>query len=152
MVLPNLLSVDEPQIPQLVGKCRQLEQLDMESKPCCFMEMVTQISLHCARFSGLTMAGSIKKEDVTAIVDYLPRIKRLNLSRSFLPREELLGIINGCRELHRLSVNNCIGFEADEEICRKASGIKVFEHEDCKLFDESVFAMDERDPLNVLVV
>ncbi|WOK97088.1 hypothetical protein Cni_G05796 [Canna indica] len=153
LVLPNILLADEPLIPQLVGKWKELEKLEMELKPSSFSEMVMQINLNCRRFSGLRMFGSIKKEDVKAIIKYLPKIKHLNLSKSYLQKEELVEIIKGCRELETLSVNNCIGFEADEEeVLRRASAIKNFENEGSKLFDESAYDMDECDPLNVLVI
>ncbi|CAL9196233.1 unnamed protein product [Musa hybrid cultivar] len=152
LALPNLLLADEPQIPELVGRWKELETLEMESKPSSFLEMVRQISINCGSFSGLRMWGSIKKDDVSAVVDCLPRIKHLSLSKSYLPNEQLVEIISGCRELETLRVNSCIGFEVDEEIVRRASGIKTFEHEGCKLFDESDCDMDECDPLYVHVI
>ncbi|WOK99537.1 F-box/LRR-repeat protein [Canna indica] len=126
----------------------------MESKPSSFSEMVRQISLNCKNFSGLRMAGSVEAEDVSAIVTCLPMIKHLSLSKSYLAKEQLLGILNGCRELESVSVRDCIGFEADdEEILRKASGIKAFECEGSKLLDDySGYETDECDPFYIHVM
>ncbi|RWW14279.1 hypothetical protein BHE74_00013256, partial [Ensete ventricosum] len=142
----------EPHLPELVGKWKELERLEMESKPSSFLELVKQISLTCKRFSGLAMSGSIKIEDVSAIVDYLPRIKTLCLHGSYLPKEKLLAILSGSRELEKLSVTDCVGFEADEEILHRASGIKTFEYEGSKLADDLGYETDECDPLYVHVV
>ncbi|URE00519.1 F-box LRR-repeat protein [Musa troglodytarum] len=152
VVLPNLRSAEEPHIPEIVGKWKELERLEMESKPSSFSELVKQISLNCERFSGLAMSGSIKIEDVSAIVDYLPRIKNLCLRDSYLPKETLLAILSGSRELEKLSVTGCIGFEADEEILHKASGLEAFEYEGSKLADASGYETDEGDPHYVHVV
>lgn len=151
MALPNLSLADEPQMPELVEKWKGLEQLQMELKPSSLVDMITRISLGSKRFCSLRMAGSIKNEDATAIVKHLPGIKHLNLSKSYLPREQLLDLINGCRELQSLIVDNCVGFEVDAEIFKKASGIKLFRHEGCRLHDQFAYDIDDCDPLDLLV-
>ncbi|KAG6472025.1 hypothetical protein ZIOFF_069480 [Zingiber officinale] len=109
-------------MPKLVGKWKGLEQLLMKSKPSSsFVEMVTRISLSSKRFCSLRMAGSIKKEDTTAI-------------------------------LQSLIVDNCVGFEADEEIFKKASGIELLRHEGCGLLDQFAYDTDECDPLDLLIL
>ncbi|THU51543.1 hypothetical protein C4D60_Mb06t32140 [Musa balbisiana] len=147
LVLPNLSPADEADIPKIVGKWKDLEQLEMEAKPSSFLEMLSEINLHCKKFSGLKMCGSIKKEDMLAIVNLLPKLKFLCLSKSYLPREQLLGILSGCKELQRLTVSDCMGFEADEEVKKRGLGIKIFEHEGSKLFDDFDYNSDECDPL-----
>ncbi|XP_038970390.1 F-box/LRR-repeat protein At3g48880-like isoform X2 [Phoenix dactylifera] len=152
VVLPNLLMEDEVHIPELVAKWKELELLEMQSKPASFSEMVTEISRNCKNFAGLRMFGSIKKDDVLAIVRLLPKLKHLCFDKSYLPKEQLLMIMDGCKELEKLSVKDCIGFEADEEVMRKTSGIKIFESEGSKLFDDSGYDTDECDPLYVHVI
>lgn len=152
VVMPNLLLEDEVHIPELVAKWKELELLEMQSKPASFLEVVERISLNCKNFVGLRMLGSIKKDDALAIVKLLPKLKYLCLNKSYLPKEQLLLIMDGCRELERLSVKDCIGFEADEEVMKKAQGIKIFECEGSKLFDDSGYDTDECDPLYVHVI
>ncbi|RRT86117.1 hypothetical protein B296_00004489 [Ensete ventricosum] len=157
LVLPNLSPADEADIPKLVGKWKDLEQLEMESKPSSFLEMLSEINLHCKKFSGLKLCGSIKKEDMLAIVNLLPKLKFLCLSKSYLPREQLMGMLSGCKQLQRLTVSDCIGFEADEEVKKRGSGIKIFEHEGSKLFDDkcldhSLSTLNHLCPLSILCI
>lgn len=152
VVLPNLLSEDEVYIPELVGKWKELELLEMQSKPASFLEMVAQISLNCNNFAALRMFGSIKPDDASAIIKLLPKLKHLCFDKSYLPKEQLLMIMDGCKELEILSVRDCIGFEADEEIMKRALGIKFFDCEGSKLFDDFGYETDECDPLYVHVI
>ena len=144
---------DEARIPELVGKFSELELLEMESKPVSFVQLAVQISANCRKFRGLKMAGAIKKEDAMAIVEHLPKIKSLDLSRAYLPKEQLMVILDGCREIERLSVNECIGFETgNEEVMKKAKGIKMFENRGSKLEDDFDYETDDCDPWHVCIL
>ncbi|WOL18812.1 hypothetical protein Cni_G27609 [Canna indica] len=101
LALPSLSAADEVEIPKLVRKWKELEEL----------EMLQEINLNCAGLSSLKMMGSIKKEDVAAIVGYLLEIKHICLDKSYFLREHLVELIDGCRELEAMSVHDCVGFE-----------------------------------------
>ncbi|XP_072988202.1 F-box/LRR-repeat protein At3g48880-like [Typha latifolia] len=152
VVLPNILSEDEPHLPEIFAKWKDLEWLEMATKPSSFLEVVTQISASCKNFVGLSMSGSIKKRDAMAIVELLPQLKCLCLNKSYLPKEELLIILSGCKNLERLSVKDCVGFELDVEVMNRGKGVGVFEREGSKLFDEFGYETDECDPLYVHVI
>ncbi|KAF5179988.1 hypothetical protein FRX31_030424 [Thalictrum thalictroides] len=98
-----------------------------------FKEIVSQIYTNCENLVALTMEGRVGFEEALAIVTFLPNIKKLVLCTSKLPRENLLLILAGCRELELLDVTNCRGFDAgdagDTEILSKASHIKTFKSE-----------------------
>ncbi|THU65790.1 hypothetical protein C4D60_Mb05t07360 [Musa balbisiana] len=143
--LPDLTLADEAHIPEMVGKWKDLERLEMGTKPSTFSTMVSEISRNCDNFTALRVSGSIEKEDAWAVVNSLPELKHLELCKSYLTKAELMVIMNGCRKLERLSVRNCLGFEADEEVLRTGSGIKAFEHEGSKLLDDSGYETDEPD-------
>lgn len=99
------------------------------------------------------MAGAIKKEDAEAIADHIANIKSLDLSRAYLPKEQLMAILDGCKVLERLIVNECIGFEADDEaVKRKASRIETFDSRGAKLMVDFDYDTDDCDPMNVCVI
>ncbi|KAG6473837.1 hypothetical protein ZIOFF_067755 [Zingiber officinale] len=56
------------------------------------------------------------------------------------------------QKLQSLIVDNCVGFEADEEIFKKASGIELLRHEGCRLLDQFAYDTDECDPLDLLIL
>ncbi|KAG0475494.1 hypothetical protein HPP92_015180 [Vanilla planifolia] len=146
VALPCLSSAEEVQISELVCKWRDVEQLKMESKPSNFPNLARNISLHCRNFRGLVVSGEITEVDALAIVCYLPMLKELDLSNSNLPKTELLTIIKGCKQLKKLNVNGCIGFEGDDkEILETASCIKEFNNEACKLYYEDAYQSGEWD-------
>lgn len=127
---------DEMHFPKLVGKWKELQQLEIEFKPSSFPDLAAEISLNCKKFRGLSMTSSITKEDASAIVTYLPKLHNLNLSRSYLPKIELLAIMDGCKELETLGANDCIGFRPnDEDVMQRASGLK-FESKGSKLMED----------------
>lgn len=135
LALPSLMPEDELRIPQLIGKWEDLEELEMELKPSCFVALMEEISVKCKKFTGLKMSGSIQRSDALAIVDFAPRLKWLDLSGSYLPEEELVVVMKGCGEIERLSVKCCIGFQVDGDVLEMGSGIKEFDHEGSKLCD-----------------
>lgn len=136
LALPNLLQPYDRHIPEIMGRWKELELLDMGFKPSSFVPILEQISLNCKSFVGLQMYGCVHKEDALAIVTHLPKLKYLAMKGSFLGKEELLVILDGCRELEELDVTRCTGFDVDDEILRMASGIKTFEHKGSKLHDD----------------
>nr|XP_018680933.1 PREDICTED: F-box/LRR-repeat protein At3g48880-like isoform X3 [Musa acuminata subsp. malaccensis] len=146
LALPdNFMLEDDLLIPELVGRWRDLEQLEMETKPSSFLEMIAVIGRNCSRFGRLKVRGLIGKEDAKAIVDCLPDLNHLELSKSYLTKEELVVIVNGCRKLERLTVKDCLGLQVDDEVVRSASRIKCFEHEGSKLLDDYGYETDESE-------
>ncbi|CAL9204230.1 F-box/LRR-repeat protein At3g48880 isoform X1 [Musa acuminata AAA Group] len=146
LALPdNLMVEDDLRIPDLVGSWRDLEQLEMETKPSSFLRVIAEIGRYCTKFSRLKVRGLIDKEDAKAIVDRLPHLKYLELSKSYLTKDELVVIISGCRKLERLIVRDCLGFQADDEVLRLASRITRFEHEGSKLLDDYGYETDESE-------
>lgn len=146
LALPeNFMLEDDLLIPELVGRWRDLEQLEMETKPSSFLEMIAVIGRNCGRFGRLKVRGLIGKEDAKAIVDCLPDLNHLELSKSYLTKEELVVIVNGCRKLERLTVKDCLGLQVDDEVVRSASRIKCFEHEGSKLLDDYGYETDESE-------
>ncbi|XP_020599291.1 F-box/LRR-repeat protein At3g48880-like [Phalaenopsis equestris] len=153
LALPGLTLKEETQIPILLSKWKELRLLELESKPSNFSQLVVKISQNCIHFIELKMPNSaINKDDVLAMHKYLPKLRSLDLSRAYLPKKELLLIAEGCRELQRLCVKNCVGFEEDEEVKRKACKIETFECEGSKMIHEGGFGMDECDDLYVDVI
>ncbi|KAF9625244.1 hypothetical protein IFM89_020830 [Coptis chinensis] len=122
-------------IPELIAKLNYLENLGI-----CGVELnkiVTQIGIHCSNFVGLFINSSIHFDEATSIVTNLPKIKHLSLRNCSLPRECLIQILNGCRDLVLFDVRGCIGFdEDDEEILKLASHIKDFRPQGSMLYDD----------------
>ncbi|KAK8964567.1 F-box protein FBW2 [Platanthera guangdongensis] len=138
VALPILSQCEEVQIPQLVCKWKDLGRLELESKPSNFKELVKNISLNCSKFSCFRISrSSFGKEDVLAIIRFLPKLKKFELISSYLPKEDLMIMIRGCKELESLNAIDCIGFNGDdEEITSKVSHMKDFKLEGCKLYYE----------------
>ncbi|KAJ0980446.1 hypothetical protein J5N97_008701 [Dioscorea zingiberensis] len=149
LVLPRLEQEAENQLPELIKHWKDLEELEMESKPSSFLELVAQISVHCDKFSGLKMFGHIRMEDSWALVNSLPKLKCLNLSKSCMSKEELMVMIEGLREMESLIVNECIGFQVDDEVKRRSLSIQNFEYEGCELRVDDAFDTHEFDCLHV---
>lgn len=147
LCLPRINFDDEFQFLSLISKWSDLEWLEIESKPSNLREMVEQIGIHCSRFYGIKIRGLIREEDVSGIVDFLPKIKVLDLSGSRIGREEVLAIVDGCRELRRLSLKDCVGFEVDEDVKWRARDIHVFEFEGCRIEDELINFVDQSEVL-----
>ncbi|WOL07011.1 hypothetical protein Cni_G15746 [Canna indica] len=146
LALPdNLMLEDDLRVPEFMGRWKDLEKLEMETKPSSFLETVAEIGRHCGKFSRLKVRGLIGKEDARAIANWLPELKQLELNRSYLTKEEVAVIVSGCRKLERLSVRDCLGLQADEEVRRLAAGVEWFEHEGCRLLDEHGYESDESE-------
>ncbi|KAG0467822.1 hypothetical protein HPP92_017150 [Vanilla planifolia] len=125
LALPNLALDDEACIPNLIVKWKALEKLEMESKP--FIFPLWQLRL------GKTARTSMN-------------------CGSYLPKEELLFVLEGCRELDSLTAKNCVGFEADDAVKRKAFELKIFEHEGSELANDRWHEIDECDDLHHVYV
>lgn len=123
----------EKHIPNYLSKWKKLEHLHMHGKPISFMEILSEISLHCKNFNKLEMSGSLRNQEALAIATLLPKIKHLCLSKSYMSKEALLVILRGCRELETLDAKYCIGFKVDDEILKMASHIKRRELDGCAL-------------------
>ncbi|XP_018681733.2 F-box protein FBW2-like isoform X1 [Musa acuminata AAA Group] len=146
LALPDKLMLeDDLRIPELIGRWKDLEQLELETKPTSFLETVAAIGHNCTRFARLKVRGLIGKEDASVIAMCLPELKQLELSGSYLTKDELAVIVSGCRKLERLTATDCLGFQADEELLRLASGIHSFEHEGSKLLSDNGYETDESE-------
>ncbi|XP_020255125.1 F-box/LRR-repeat protein At3g48880-like [Asparagus officinalis] len=153
ITLPKLMLEHEVHITELAAKWKELERLEMGSKPSPFTRLAARISTNCKKFRALKMAGSIKREDATAIAGCFKGIKELDLSRAYLPKEHLVVIVKGCKEIEKLILNECVGFDSgDEEIRKLVDGIKIFESRGSVVFDDYDFENDDCDPLNVCVM
>ncbi|XP_042509278.1 F-box/LRR-repeat protein At3g48880-like [Macadamia integrifolia] len=113
---------------KFVSKWEDLEHLSLLLIPKdSFKDILTQISLSCKNFVGLSTTGSVYTEEAIAIATALPKIRYLRLSRSTLPKNSLKIILDGCEDLVLLDARNCIHFEEDDkEILEIASHIKTF--------------------------
>ncbi|KAH0457722.1 hypothetical protein IEQ34_013037 [Dendrobium chrysotoxum] len=134
LALPTLLRQDDQQIPGLIARWKDLEILEMKWKPILFLELIEEIRANCPNFMGLHLCGHFEGKDAEAIVKCLPKLRSLVMRGSFLRREELMMILNGCKELQEVDVSRCRGFDADDEILKKASSrIKKFACEGSKV-------------------
>ena len=111
-------------------------------------EVLAQINIHCKNFVALAITRAIiGKDEASAIVTLVPNIQFLGLrSAKFMEKENLVMILQGCKNLVQFDVRDCIGFdEGDDEILKLASHITTFEHEgsrlsrrcivDCSIYD-----------------
>lgn len=136
MCLPRINFDDEVHFVSLINKWSDLEWLEIESKPQNLREMAEQIGIHCKKFYGLKICGLIEMNDVFEIVNFLPKIGILDLSGSQIAKEQVLAIVDGCSELKRLSLKDCVGFKVDAELKKRAQDIEVFEFEGCRVEDD----------------
>lgn len=153
VALPILSADDEAMISELVCNWRDLERLELGSRPLNFPELVKKMGVYCKKISEIVVSGEIREEDAVAIAGYLPKLKKLDLSDSCLAKKDLFVIVRGCGELEELIVNGCFGFEGDDkEIKSKVSGIRNFKSEGCKLYCEDAYEFcdlgDVYPPLN----
>ncbi|KAK8954217.1 F-box protein SKIP19 [Platanthera zijinensis] len=138
--LPRISVDDESQFLNLITNWKDFELLEMDSKPAKLTEIMKLIDLHCKNFGGLKLRGWISRDEALGIADSLPKLRFLDLSGSHLSKEEILIIVDGCRELKKLKVNDCVGFEGEDEELKKrrATAMDVFEHEGCVIGDDSL--------------
>ncbi|XP_042507379.1 F-box/LRR-repeat protein At3g48880-like [Macadamia integrifolia] len=133
LVLPFDLMIDEGKvISKLVSKWKDLEQLHLGSTLFSFEEILTEVSLNCKNFNGLSVNGFVWNEEASTIATLLPKIKYLRLRmRASVPCESLKIIREGCKELVLLdAMEYCIGFQGkNEEIFKMASHIETIDYD-----------------------
>lgn len=114
-------------IPKLISKWKNLETMAWFIK-FSLKETVVQIGLHCNNFTSLSAPySSIEEGEASAMVASLPKLKYLDLRNSFIGKEALCLIAQGCKQLVHLDVRKCRGFNADDaEISALASHIPGF--------------------------
>jgi len=115
-----------------------LEHLELDTKPSSsFPALAAQLALHCPGFASLKTSGAVKPEDAAALARSLPGLRSLCLDRSYLPREQLLAILAGCRGLREFIARGCVGFDdKDEEVLRRGARIQRFDVGGSKLVDD----------------
>ncbi|KAJ6749500.1 hypothetical protein OIU85_000170 [Salix viminalis] len=123
-------------LPTLIGKWEHLESLWLANSDN-LVDIITQISLACSNFSGLNVSSAtIGEKEASAIVTNLPNIKSLILRGAEIDLENVVIILQGCRNLVHLDVRNCTGFISDDErVLELASNIKTFMCEGSRLDD-----------------
>ncbi|PSS35684.1 F-box/LRR-repeat protein [Actinidia chinensis var. chinensis] len=117
-------------VPNYISKWTNLQSLKLQSS-FDLQELLTQISIHCKSFVALAIeCAKIGTDEASAIVNFLPNIKVLDLRYAFMREENLMTILQGCKQLELFDARDCIGFnEGDEEILKHASHIRSFKHE-----------------------
>ncbi|XP_022764557.1 putative F-box/LRR-repeat protein 23 [Durio zibethinus] len=123
-------------IQELIEKSKNLEYLLLRSF-FNLKEVLAQVSLNCHNLLGLGIFNALIKEDeAMAIVTLLPKITHLFLRGAHMYQENLVTILQGCKQLVHLDVRDCIGFdEDDDEILKLASFITKFKCEGSTLYD-----------------
>lgn len=131
-------------IPDLIVKWKNLEGLILGCISCV-KDILQPVHIHLPSFSGLRfITNNVDGETASAIVSLVPKLKRLIINQAKLKREDLLLILQGCKELEYLDVRNCTGFDQDdEEILRLSSGIKNFQCDGSKAKDPLDFLTDQ---------
>ncbi|XP_068657625.1 F-box/LRR-repeat protein At3g48880-like [Aristolochia californica] len=118
---------NDKRLPSIISKWKDLEQLTMADIPCWFAEILKEVGANCEKMVELRIYGMIDYRETTAIVDFLPKIRRLYLYDSYLIRKDLLKLLQGCKELQVLALKNGVCFTVDEEMEQKASHIDSFD-------------------------
>ncbi|XP_066386392.1 F-box/LRR-repeat protein At3g48880-like [Miscanthus floridulus] len=137
LALPQLTAGDEARLPDLIPRWPLLEHLELGTKPSSFPALAAQLALHCPGFASLKTSGAVKPEDAAALARSLPALRSLCLDRSYLPREQLLAILAGCRDLREFCARGCVGFDdKDEEVLRRGARIQRFDVGGSKLVDD----------------
>ena len=131
---------------ELIGKWKDLEFLHIREYQPYTRDILLSIKSHCINFVGIKKIGLMGDDESSAIAEVLPGLKQLTVTSSsthaFMVRESLKEILEGCRELEVLVINNCCGFEVDEEILEMASHIKSFMYKDVRLnVDENYYPL-----------
>ncbi|KAH0458497.1 hypothetical protein IEQ34_013812 [Dendrobium chrysotoxum] len=133
LALPSLIEKDEKKLPQLISKWKELEILEIRGTPNSSLKLLEQIRINCPNFIGLHLCGLFNIIETRTIVRCMPRLKILVMNSSYLCKEDVMEILDGCKELEVFDISKCWGFVVDNEILKKASKIKKFECGDWKL-------------------
>jgi len=138
LALPQLTAGDEARLLDLIPRWPLLEHLELDTKPSSsFPALAAQLALHCPGFASLKTSGAVKPEDAAALARSLPGLRSLCLDRSYLPREQLLAILAGCRDLREFCARGCVGFDdKDEEVLGRGARIQRFDVGGSKLVDD----------------
>ncbi|XP_021823182.1 uncharacterized protein LOC110764503 [Prunus avium] len=126
--LPIYLVHQRPRIiPQLIAKWKHLEELSVGSS-LDLKKTLSEISIHCKKFWRLHVANAyIGNAEALAIVKLVPDIKHLSLRRADIGRDNIVMLLQGCKELVVLNFSDCRGFDGgDDEIYTLASHITNF--------------------------
>ncbi|KAL6971018.1 hypothetical protein U1Q18_030699 [Sarracenia purpurea var. burkii] len=77
------------------------------------------------------MRDSIGEDEALAIITLLPNIKRLRLWRCLMEKENLVMILQDCKELVHFEARHCAGFyEGDDDILKLGSHMCTFKVRD----------------------
>ncbi|XP_031249239.1 F-box/LRR-repeat protein At3g48880-like isoform X1 [Pistacia vera] len=104
-------------IPESITKWKNLKGLILGSSSV-FIDLD-----ECRSFEAI-----IGNEDASAIVTLLPKIKYLHLTEVSIDNENLVTILQGCKELVYLNVSYCEGLEVDDKILELSSHITTFKY------------------------
>ncbi|XP_020595076.1 F-box/LRR-repeat protein At3g48880-like, partial [Phalaenopsis equestris] len=130
--LPTLIWNDDKQLPGLMCSWKEMEALEMIWKPISFLKMLEQIMIHCPNFHELNLCGFLNGKDAQAMIRCLPKLKRLLMSASFLRKDDLVMILDGCKDLEEVDVSRCRGLDVDDVLLKKAAKLSKFEFQGCK--------------------
>ncbi|KAG9455225.1 hypothetical protein H6P81_008129 [Aristolochia fimbriata] len=143
----------DKRLPSVIGKWKDLESFSMVEKGNAFVKILQELGANCEKFAELSIQGAINHWEASAITDFLPKIKRLHFCDSYLLREPLVKLLDGCKELQVLDLKSVICFKADEEIQSKASRIKTFDVKRTRYLteEESNDPWDDYDDIGLTV-
>ncbi|KAJ1294436.1 hypothetical protein BS78_01G146500 [Paspalum vaginatum] len=133
---------DDARLPGLVARWPLLEHLELDAKPAgaAFPALAAQLARHCRGFVSLRTSGAVTAEDAEALARCLPGLRALCLDGSYLPRDHLLTVLDGCRGLREFSARGCVGFdEKDGEVLARGARIPRFD------VAGSTLALDDHD-------
>ncbi|KAL6293412.1 hypothetical protein ACE6H2_001554 [Prunus campanulata] len=106
--LPIYLVHQRPRIiPQLIAKWKHLEELSLGSS-LDLKKTLSEISIHRKKFWRLHVANAyIGNAEALAIVKLAPDIKHLSLRRADIGRDNIVMLLQGCKELVVLNFSDC---------------------------------------------
>ncbi|KAJ9676405.1 hypothetical protein PVL29_025096 [Vitis rotundifolia] len=85
-------------MPKIISKWKSLEM--MRLRKFYMKEIVPQIGLHCNNFISLSAPyTNIGKDEASAIMDSLPKLKYLDLHTSYFEKETLVMILQAANSL-----------------------------------------------------
>ncbi|KAH0992700.1 hypothetical protein GBA52_004183 [Prunus armeniaca] len=94
---------------------KHLEELSLGSS-LDLKKTLSEISIHCKKFWRLHVAKAyIGNAEALAIVKLVPDIKHLSLRRADIGRDNLVMLLQGCKELLVLDVSECRGFDEGDD-------------------------------------
>lgn len=130
----------------LIKQWQVLQHLHIREYQPYTRDVLLSIKTHCKNFVGIKKIGLMGDDEASAIASVLPGLKQLTVTSSaapaFMIKESLKEILDSCRELEVLVINNCCGFEVDEEILEMTSHIKSFVYKDVRLdVDEGYYPL-----------